>query len=129
MRQSPVERGGGGSLGSELDYRASSQSDSESDRDYRASSQSDSESDRVDYRASSQSDSESDREAWREEVCWAQERAELAEQAAESFELRAVAAEARLAGGLKISHLLPILLPLPIQIDLVESIHCQYKYI
>ena len=102
MRQSPVERGGGGSLGSELDYRASSQSDSESDRD---------------YRASSQSDSESDREAWREEVCWAQERAELAEQAAESFELRAVAAEARLAGALKISHVLPILLPLPIQIS------------
>ena len=100
MRQSPVERGGGGSLGSELDYRASSQSDSESDR-----------------------------EAWREEVRWAQERAELAEQAAESFELRAVAAEARLAGGLKISHVLPILLPLPIQIYLVESIHCQYKYI
>ena len=103
MRQSPVERGGGGSLGSELDYIASSQSDSESDR--------------VDYRASSQSDSESDREAWREEVRWAQVRAELAEQAAESFELRAVAAEARLAGALKISHVLPILLPLPIQIS------------
>ena len=111
MRQSPVERGGGGSLGSELDYRASSQSDSES----------------VSASWSGGSGSGSDREAWQEEVRWAQERAALAEQAAESFELRAVAAEARLAGGLKISHLLPILLPLPIQIDLVESILCQYK--
>ena len=113
MRQSPVERGGGGSLGSELDYRASSQSDSES----------------VSASWSGGSGSGSDREAWQEEVRWAQERAALAEQAAESFELRAVAAEARLAGALKISHVLPILLPLPIQIYLVESIHCQYKYI
>ena len=45
------------------------------------------------------SGSGSDRESWREEVRSAQDRAERAEQAAESFELRAVAAEARLAGG------------------------------